>query len=82
VTTRMVRGSPVLEILDEAATVKPAMIVMGSHRHGMLHHLLLGSVSGGVLKRATCPVLLVPVPHPEKPGTDPSQVVSSAGLQQ
>jgi len=35
--------------------------VMGSHGHGMLHHLLVGSVTEGVLKKATCPVTIVPV---------------------
>ena len=60
VTTRIVQGLPALEILDEAVAVQADAIVMGSHRHGMLHHLFLGSVSLGVLKRATCPVLFVP----------------------
>jgi nucleotide-binding universal stress UspA family protein len=66
VTTHIVQGSPVLEILDEAIAVQAELIVMGSHRHGMLHHLLLGSVSGGVLKRATCPVLVVPTLRAEE----------------
>lgn len=65
VTTRIVQGSPVLDIIDEASQLRADVIVMGSHRHGMLHHLLLGSVSGGVLRRATCPVLLVPTPVTE-----------------
>lgn len=63
VTTRIVQGSPVLEILDEAATVNAALIVVGSHRHGMLHNLLLGSVCDGVVRRAQCPVLVVPIPE-------------------
>lgn len=62
VTTRIVQGTPVLDIIDEAANLSADVIVLGSHRHGVLHHLLLGSVSGGVLKRATCPVLIVPAP--------------------
>lgn len=62
VTSHIVEGVPALEIADEAEAVRADLIVMGSHRHGSLHHLLLGSVSGGVLKRVTCPVLLVPAP--------------------
>jgi nucleotide-binding universal stress UspA family protein len=66
VTTRIAEGLPASEILDEAASVGADVIVMGTHRHGMLHHLLLGSVSSGVLKRTTCPVLVVPsVRHAE-----------------
>lgn len=33
---------------------------MGSHGHGGLHHLLMGSVAEGVLRKAHCPVMLVP----------------------
>lgn len=60
VSTRIVQGAPALDILDEAVAVQADLIVLGSHRHGTLHHLLLGSVSGAVLKRAPCPVLVVP----------------------
>jgi nucleotide-binding universal stress UspA family protein len=48
------------EILKEAERLKPMVIVIGSHGHGALHHLLLGGVSTGVLHRAACPVLVVP----------------------
>jgi nucleotide-binding universal stress UspA family protein len=65
VTTRVVKGAPALDILDEALAVEADLIILGSHRHGALHHLLLGSVSGAVLKRAPCPVLLVPAPQPK-----------------
>jgi nucleotide-binding universal stress UspA family protein len=63
VTTRIMQGSPVVEILDEATAMHADVIVVGSHRHGMLHDLFLGSVSRGVLRRATCPVLVVPTPE-------------------
>ncbi len=57
---RVALGPPVAEIIEEAQRIGADLIVMGSHGHGTLHHLLLGSVSGGVLRRAKCPVLLVP----------------------
>jgi nucleotide-binding universal stress UspA family protein len=37
------------------------LIVMGSHGRGALHRALLGSVSEGVLHKATCPVMIIPV---------------------
>jgi nucleotide-binding universal stress UspA family protein len=57
---RDIRGPAVETILDQADDVGADLIVLGSHGHGALLHLLLGSVSEGVLKRATCPVLVVP----------------------
>jgi nucleotide-binding universal stress UspA family protein len=62
VTTRIVEGAPALEIVDAAESVHADLVVLGSHRHGILHHLLLGSVSEGVLRRVMCPVLIVPAP--------------------
>lgn len=37
-----------------------AAVVIGAPRHGALSELLLGSTSGGVLKHASCPVVVVP----------------------
>lgn len=53
-------GSPVAKILDEANQLSADMIVMGSHGHGALYGLLVGSTAGGILKKATCPVMIVP----------------------
>ncbi|HEV2784157.1 MAG TPA: universal stress protein [Actinophytocola sp.] len=36
-----------------------AVIVLGTHRHGRLAKLLLGSTSRGVIEHAPCPVLIV-----------------------
>jgi nucleotide-binding universal stress UspA family protein len=46
-------------IADCAAVEKVGLIVMGSHGHGALVNVLLGSVATGVLARCTTPVLLV-----------------------
>jgi len=59
-TTRFVQGPAVDTILEEATNGGADLIVMGSHGHGPLRHLLLGSVSEGVLRKAGCPVLLAP----------------------
>ena len=54
-------GSTVESILTEAERLDAPMIVVGRHAHGHLHHLVLGSVSEGIVRHATRPVLVVPV---------------------
>lgn len=51
-------GVPAPEIIARAA--KADYIVMGSHGHGAMYELLVGSTAHSVLKRAPCPVVLVP----------------------
>jgi nucleotide-binding universal stress UspA family protein len=56
----MLEGPAVEKILREAQEQNADWIVMGSHGHGALYELLVGSVTQGVLKRAHCPVVVVP----------------------
>lgn len=58
---KVISGLAVDDILDQAAVEKADYIVLGSHGHGALFHLFSGSVVTGVLKRANCPVIVVPV---------------------
>ena len=60
VVTALIRGEAVGTILDEAQRGEAILITMGSHGHSPLVRALVGSVSEGVLKEATCPMLLVP----------------------
>ena len=60
VTALHVQGPIVEKILDLAAERGAGMIVMGSHGHGALYELLVGSITQGVLKGAKCPVVVVP----------------------
>jgi len=53
-------GLAVDDILEQAERQKADYIILGSHGHGALYHLFSGSVVTGVLKRATCPVLVIP----------------------
>jgi len=55
------QGPAIDVILDQAETSRVDLIVLGSHRRGPLSHLFLGSVADGVLRRARCPVLIVPM---------------------
>ena len=58
------RGPYTETILREAERLDAAMIVLGSHGHGRLHAMLVGSVAAGVLRGAKVPVLVVPHPDP------------------
>ncbi len=57
---RVVHGSPVVMIHAEAKRVKADFIIMGSHGHGKLYDLLVGSTASGVLKGAKCGVIVLP----------------------
>jgi nucleotide-binding universal stress UspA family protein len=61
-------GDPVEEILRVARECRVDLIVMGTHGRTGLTHLLLGSVAEQVVRRATCPVLVVKTPFGELGG--------------
>lgn len=60
VTTAVLEGGSASALVEEARRVNASMIVLGSHGHGALYHLLLGSTTLEVLRRAECPVVIVP----------------------
>lgn len=53
-------GSPVTHIVEQADKYQADYIVMGSHGHTAFYDLLVGSTTHGVMKRARCPVVIVP----------------------
>jgi len=60
VTAMLVPGEAIGKILQESVRLEADWIVLGSHGHGALHNLLVGSVCQGVLSKAACPVVIVP----------------------
>jgi len=56
----LIQGPAVEKILAEATRLRADLIVIGSHGHGPLYRVLLGSVSEGVVRASRCPVLVVP----------------------
>lgn len=67
VSPLMVQGPTVQKILEEAQRLNVSLIVMGTHGHGALYQTLAGSVSCGVLRKAPCPVVMVPA-NSQPPG--------------
>jgi nucleotide-binding universal stress UspA family protein len=63
-TPLLVQGPTVDMILLEAERLGADLIVVGSHGHGAVYDLLVGSISEGVVRKATVPVLVVPARGP------------------
>jgi nucleotide-binding universal stress UspA family protein len=57
----LLQETPGRALTHAAATAD--VLVLGSHGHSRLHHAVLGSVSEECVRRATCPVVVLPVPH-------------------
>jgi nucleotide-binding universal stress UspA family protein len=53
-------GQPAGQILARAGSLPADVVVMGTHGIGGYAHLVLGSVTEKVLRKAPCPVLTVP----------------------
>jgi len=68
ITTRFMVGNPWQMIVDAAAKEAYDLIVMGTHGRTGFSHVLLGSVSERVIRKALCPVLTIRAPETEKAG--------------
>ena len=56
---KKISGHPSSVILEEISNENIDIIVMGSHGYGPVAGAVLGSVSQRVLRKSTCPVLIV-----------------------
>ena len=63
-------GPVVGSILDRAQKHHAGLVVIGSHGHGMVYNLIVGSVAEGVLKHSKVPVLVVPAKPAESKDSD------------
>ena len=59
-TMRIESGNPAARLAHVAADIGHAILVVGSHRHGLLRSTLLGSVSLRLAATAPVPVMMVP----------------------
>jgi nucleotide-binding universal stress UspA family protein len=59
-TSIIAEGSPLHALLDHVKQGGADFVVVGSHGHGVIASLLLGSVAEGLVRKATVPTLVVP----------------------
>jgi nucleotide-binding universal stress UspA family protein/mono/diheme cytochrome c family protein len=65
VTSEVLFGNPAHAIVNAAAAGSD-LIVMGTHGHGALMHMMMGNVAERVVRMAPCPVLTVREPQPRE----------------
>jgi nucleotide-binding universal stress UspA family protein len=61
VETRIVEGTFIDALLDFAREVNGDMLIVGSHGHGLVARVLLGSTAQRLLHKTEIPTLVVPV---------------------
>lgn len=66
IRTEIVRGKCHTAILQFAAENAVDLIVIGKHGRSQLDYFLFGSVTERVIRRAACPVIVVPHPDHSK----------------
>jgi len=58
--TMLLKGPATETIIMEAKRFEADLIIIGSHEHGDLYHLIFGGVQNSLIKHSPCPVLVVP----------------------
>lgn len=56
----LLEDNPLAAILEFA---EDGLVLLGSHGHGVIASILLGSVAEGVVRKAEIPALIVAAPH-------------------
>ena len=79
VTSEVLFGNPAKAIVTAAGTNGADLIVMGTHGHGPMLHLVLGNVAERVVRTAECPVLTVREPREKEPVKKPVGAAIAAG---
>lgn len=60
-TSHITEGRPLAELQEYVKHCDGDFVVLGSHGHGVLGGLFLGSVAEGMVRKASVPTLVVPV---------------------
>ena len=53
------KGSPHMEIIDAAKELEVDLLILSTHGRTGLSHVLLGSTAEKIVRRASCPVMIV-----------------------
>lgn len=61
IVTKILLGSVVDSILDYTKECENALLVIGTHGHGVLARVMMGSVAEKILRRVESPTLVIPV---------------------
>ena len=59
-TSHLTEGRPLHALTEHVKQSGADFVVLGSHGHGVIASLLLGSVAEGMVRKATVPTLVVP----------------------
>jgi nucleotide-binding universal stress UspA family protein len=59
----VLQGFAHVAIVELARARKADLIVLGTHGHGFMGHILMGSTTERVIHEAPCPVMVVPSRH-------------------
>ncbi len=78
VSSEVLFGNPSRAIVTAAATNHADLIVMGTHGHGPVMHVVMGNVAERVVRTAECPVLTVREPREKDAKKKPAAAVSTA----
>jgi nucleotide-binding universal stress UspA family protein len=62
VTTVLKTGKPFVEIIDTATELDVDIIIIATHGHSGVEHILFGSTAEKVVRKAPCPVLTIREP--------------------
>lgn len=78
VAAEVIEGSPGAALAHAGRAAD--LIVLGSHGHSRVRHTVLGSVSEAVIRKAACPVVVIPVPVPDSGAAEvePVRTVTAA----
>ena len=70
VAAEVIEGSPGETLARAAGSAD--LLVLGSHGHSRVRHTVLGSVSEACIRKAICPVVVIPAPAPDRADAEPA----------
>jgi len=80
VTSEVLFGNAARAVVTAASVREADLIVMGTHGHGPVMHVVMGNVAERVVRTAQCPVLTVRGPAEKAPEKKPATASMAAAL--